>query len=272
MDRATSNSAADTARGGLRGRVRRRYAPLLLAAGMSAILPLSRAAEDFRVQAQQSFARAARTYEAQPTNLTAACEFAIACFEFAEFATNSAERALLAEQGIDASQLVLAREPDSVPGQYALGLNLGQLARTRGIGALKLVNRMEDAFLRACKLEPGYDYAGAHRCLALLYRDAPAIASVGSRSKARHHLHKAVELAPDYPGNYLNLIESLLKWGDRNGAGRELKALESRLPAAREALQGAEWAPDWADWDRQFQELRVRIGKPPPVFKSPRSE
>src|ERR1039457_6906966 len=106
-------------------------------------------------------------------------------------------------------------------------MNLGQLARTRGLSALKLVNQMQRAFTRAHDLEEQLEWAGPDRNLGLLYRDAPAFASIGSRSKAREHLKRAVELAPRYPENRLNLVETYLNWGEPNSAQRELTVLET---------------------------------------------
>src|SRR5205085_8577123 len=128
-----------------------------------------------------------------------------------EFATNSAQRAELADQGIAACRELLAREQNSGPGHYYLGMNLGQLARTKGIGALKIVTQMEREFKAARELDETLDQAGSDRNLGLLYRDAPALGSIGSRSRAKQHLERAVELTPDYPENRLDLIEAFLK-------------------------------------------------------------
>src|SRR5438132_12182095 len=105
-------------------------------------------------------------------------------------------------------------------------MNQGQLARTRGLGALKIVDEMQREFIIARDLDAHFDHGGPERNLGLLYRDAPSLGSIGNRNKARVHLQRAAELAPEYPENRLNLIEAYLKWSDRNGARRELKALE----------------------------------------------
>jgi hypothetical protein len=96
-------------------------------------------------------------------------------------------------------------------------MNLGQLARTKGLSALKLVDQMEGEFTRARDLDEHLDYAGPDRSLGLLYRDAPVIGSVGSRTRAREHLRRAVEVAPQYPENRLSLIEAYLKVGRTHG-------------------------------------------------------
>ncbi len=221
---------------------------------------------------QRQYAEARERYVRQPEDPEAGWRFARAAFEVAEYATNNTERAELAERGIAAARQVLARDSNSVPGLYYLGLNLGQLARTRGIGALKLVDQMEALFKRACELDARFNYAGPERTLGLLYRDAPPIASVGSRSKARRHLQRAVELAPGYPDNRLNLIESYLRWGDRNGAVRELKALDALLPEARKEFAGPAWEASWKEWNQRIVQVRPKVEKPGQPLRAPRGE
>ncbi|PYI89113.1 MAG: hypothetical protein DME26_01945, partial [Verrucomicrobia bacterium] len=167
---------------------------------------------------------------------------------------------------------LLAREPNSVPGRYYLGMNLGQLARTRGIGALKLVTEMEREFSAARDLDESFDNAGPDRNLGLLYRDAPGLVSIGSRARATQHLERAVELAPGYPENRLNLLEAFLKWNDRNGVRRELKALEQLWPRARTNLAGDSWTASWADWEDRRQKIRKKVEEPPKAIESPRQK
>lgn len=205
-----------------------------------------------RAEARNTFAERQALYAKEPQNIDVAWQFARACFDFADFATNRSERAELAQQGIGACRQAIARQSNSAPSHYYLALNLGQLARTRTLGALRLVSEMEKEFLAAIHLDPHFDYAGPDRSLGLLYRDAPAFGSIGSRPKAREHLQRAVELEPDYPENRLTLIESELKWNDRTSAGSELKALEQHLPKAHAQFSGPGWAGSWADWDQRL--------------------
>ncbi len=183
------------------------------------------------------------------TNDFAAWHFARACYDFADFATNDTERATLAVQGIAASRQLLAHRPQSAPGHYYLGMNLCQLARTEVLGALKIVKEMEREFKTAGDLDEHFDYAGPARCLGLLYRDAPGWpTSIGSRRKAREWLERAAKLAPDYPENHLNLIESRLKWNERTSAESELKTLDALWPKAHTNFVGEAWEQSWADW------------------------
>jgi len=210
--------------------------------------------------AEQAYRAAQERLAGFPENSTAAWQFARASFDWAEFSTNSQQRAAIAGEGIAAGRRAVKREPHSAAAHYYLALNLGQLARTRSLGALPLVDEMESRFLTAWNLDPAFDHAGADRCLGLLYRDAPGWpASVGSRSKARKHLLRAISLSPDYPENRLNQIESLLQWGDEAAARREIPAFVELLPKARDELSGETWTSSWADWDARWQVIRTRL-------------
>ncbi len=211
--------------------------------------------------ALEAFQQAKAHHQEQPQSLEAAWQFARACFDLAEFATNRTERAAIAEQGIAAAKQAVSQNSNSAPAHYYLGMTLAQLARTRGLSALRIVDQMEVEFSRARALDPHIDYAGPDRNLGLLYRDAPSIGSIGDRKKARFHLQQAVVLAPEDPENRLNLIESYIKWGDRTDARRELKLLEESWTAARARFTGPAWAASWADWDARREKVSTKLGE-----------
>lgn len=210
-------------------------------------------------RAQARYVHAEKEHLARPGETEAAWQLAQACFERAEFATNNVERALLAQQGIAPCRELLARGVRLAPVHYYLAMNLGQLARTKGLGALRLVDEMEREFKMAQALDEHLEHAGPDRCLGLLYLEAPRIGSIGNRSRARQHLQKAVELAPDYPENRLNLAEACLKWAEHNQARRELKALEASWKQARAELAGPDWEAHWFDWDARLVRLQQSI-------------
>ena len=201
-------------------------------------------------------------HQEHPEDVQATWQFARATFDLADAVNTKSERADLAQQGINACKQALERAPNSAPLHYYLALNEGELARTKTFGALRLVDQMEREFLKAIELDASFDYAGPDRSLGLLYRDAPAFASIGSRTKARTHLERAVELAPLDPENRLDLIESELKWGDRKGARRELKLLEASWAAARARFTGPAWTSSWNDWDSRLDKIRRTLGEP----------
>jgi hypothetical protein len=204
----------------------------------------------FAARAEKAF-RQAQIQFASATNDSAAWQFARACFDFADFATNDTERAAIASQGIAACRKLLARETNSAPGHYYLAMNYGQLARAEApsLAAYHLVKQMEHEFKTAADLDKNFDYAGPDRCLGLLYRDAPVWPfSIGSRRKAREWLEQAANLAPDYPENHLNLAESFLQWHESENAKIELQALDALWPKAQTNLTGEAWEQSWDDW------------------------
>ncbi len=206
----------------------------------------------------RAYQEAKTRHQAQLQNPTLAWQYGRACFDLAEFATNNTERAELAEQGIASCRQGISRDPKSAAAHYYLGLNLGQLARTRGLSALKIIKEMETEWTTAAELDPRLDGAGPERSLGMLYRDAPAIASVGSRTKAKQQLLRAVELVPKYPENRIELIETYLKWNDRPAARRELEALEKIWPAAKTEYKGSAWAALWPEWQARLEKLKQK--------------
>ena len=219
-------------------------------------------ANDFAARAEAEFHRAQNQFQSNTNDATAAWVFARACFDFADFVTNNTDHAAIANVGIAACRLVIAHQPGSAPAHYYLGQDLGQLARTETLGALKIVKEMEREYKTAIKLDGHFDYAGPERSLGLLYRDAPGWpVSLGSRHKARDWLEQADKLAPGYPENHLNLVESYLQWHDRTGAKRELQALDALWPVARTNLVGLAWERNWADWSARREAARNDLGE-----------
>ncbi len=139
---------------------------LILTAGI--LLAGGEPAKISRAFAKMEFEQAQSRLASDPDNLTNMWQFARAAFDFAEFSTNDTERATLASQGITACRTVVAGEPEIAAGHYYLAMNLGQLARTKLIGALALVREMEPEFKTAGELDARLDHAGPKRNLGLL--------------------------------------------------------------------------------------------------------
>jgi hypothetical protein len=235
---------------------------------LSTLVPANGFAEDansptnnagFRQEAEREYLARKTEYHRAPTNAAFACAFGRACFERAEYSTNATERAVLAEQGAGACREVIRRDSNSAPARLYLAMNLGQLARTRTLGALSLVDEMERQFQSARRLDEHLDHAAPDRYLGVLYREAPVIVSVGDRTKSRRHLLRAVQLAPEFPVNRLNLVESFVLWGEKVEGRRELKKLETLLPAARTNFTGASWAATWADWNPRITRVQQTL-------------
>ena len=217
------------------------------------------AKESPAAQAERLFYQAQARFQKHSDDPEAAWEFARACFDWADLPANDSHRGEIAQKGIDAARRALERNSRLAAAHYYLALNLGELARTKKLGALRLVDEMETELKSTITLDPRFDDAGPHRSIGLLYRDAPGWpTSLGSRSKARLHLRKAVELSPDYPDNWLCLLESYLKWGEKNAVDSQLPHVEQVFDRARKTLTGQAWEANWADWEPRWEKIRAK--------------
>ncbi len=233
------------------------------------------AAEDFHsirsraeTRAREEWsARRAASAQAGPSAPNAkdlAVQLGRACFELAEFASTAEAREALAQEGIIACRSITNGHSGTnhPAANYYLALNLGQLARTKTLGALRLVEEMEMQFHLAIAGNPRLDQAGPDRCLGLLYSRAPGWpASIGNRSKARKHLSKAVQIAPGFPENHLFWMEALLKWKDDPALDAAMANYLILLPAARKEFAGEAWEWSWIDWEDRLRSLQRRPRK-----------
>jgi hypothetical protein len=221
----------------------------------------------FAARAETAFLQAQKQFAARPNDVTVAWQFGRASFDWAEFSTNDAQRAALAQTGIAACRQALTCEPKSAPAHYYLAMNFGQLADAEApsIAAYKLVKEIEREFKMATEMDEKFDFAGPPRCLGLLYRDAPGWPiSIGSKRKAREFLDRAAALAPDYPENQLNLAESHLRWHQLAESEKALKKLDALWPAARTNLAGEGWAQSWDDWTTRRAAVKAELPKAGP--------
>lgn len=224
------------------------------------------------MELKKNFQQIHERFLAETNNPETAWQFARACFDLAYIASTKPEKARLATEGIASARASLALNSNSAPAHYYLGMNLGELADTKhNLSALGMTKEIEREFLAARLVDERFDYAGAYRNLGLLYLEAPVIFSVGDRTKGLQHLEKAVELAPDFPENLLNLVEALLKQGERVEARKQLDELEKIWPAAQRQFIGDEWALSWVDWDRRILIVRKKLETAPKAVTSPHS-
>jgi tetratricopeptide (TPR) repeat protein len=231
------------------------------------LLPLAYGADtnSFAARAEQAFEKMRPSAGKDSTNVSALLSFTRAAFDWAEFARNEDHREEIAQRGIEASRRAVELSPTNATAHYWLGMNLGQLARTKSLGALKLVREMESEFLRARDLDPHVDYAGPDRSLGYLYRDAPGWpTSIGSKRKAREHFERAVQLHPEFPENQLSLLESFEQWADRQNFARQLKTTEKVMADSEKKFRGPDWEFSHADWNKRWSRLKSKaadVGK-----------
>lgn len=225
-------------------------------------IPMPTLSVQFSDSAQIKLINARKKFQADTNSIPAAWALGAACFWRGEFAVDDEERTALANEGIAVCRALTIRAPTVPEGHYYLAMNLGQLARTKWLEALGLVKDLERGLMLASGMNPRLDHAGPDRCLGLLYRDAPGWPiSLGSKSKARTHLLRAVELAPQFPENHLVLVETWLMWKEKKTLQRDIDALAALLPKARKQFTGDDWAAHWDDWEHRWQEVQVRAAE-----------
>lgn len=216
----------------------------------------------FQLRAEKAYQAAREAYLAAPKNDEAVWRFGRACFDLGEFAKDDDAREKLAVEGIEVCRALVARSPKHAAGYYYLGMNLGQLARTKTLGALSIVREMEQVFKRSAELDNKVHFSGADRCLGILYLEAPGWpTSIGNKSKSRHHLQRCVELSPEYPDNHLELMEAYLEWKDTKALQRAAKDFEALLPKAREQFKGESWEENWLDWEKRWKAVQGKLKK-----------
>lgn len=210
-------------------------------------------------KARAIFERCAAEFAAETNRFESAWLLGKAAFDWGEFSTGSVQRAEIAETGIQASLAAVRLQARRAEGHYYLAMNRGQMARTKTFGALRLVAEMEKGLKLALSFDSRFDHAGAERSLGLLYARAPGWpASIGNKTKARHHLSRAVELEPGFPENALALMEALIQWGDQKQLARQMREYEERLGTMRAQWAGDEWAWSWVDWDTRWKSIRMK--------------
>lgn len=214
---------------------------------------------NFLAHAKAAFESAHGAYATNRQHVPAMIDFARCAFDYADLAPNDDKREELATAGIEAARAAIASDGKSAAGHYYLALNIGQLARTKMLGALRLLTEMEAELKRVLELDKTFDYAGGDRTLGVLYLEAPGWpTSVGSKSKARMHLTRALELAPEFPDNQISLMEAYLKWKDWRPLQEQMASYQKMLPSAREKFKGQDWANEWHDWNRRWKIIQAK--------------
>ncbi|NDE99890.1 MAG: hypothetical protein EB034_16700 [Verrucomicrobia bacterium] len=104
-------------------------------------IPLASFSPKFAEAAERQLIAARKKSQADTNAVAAAWELGRACFWRGEFAASDEERAKLANEGIAVCRPLTIRSPTLPEGHYYLAMNLGQLARTKWLDALGIVNR-----------------------------------------------------------------------------------------------------------------------------------
>jgi tetratricopeptide (TPR) repeat protein len=234
---------------------------------------LGSAASTLREEIEKEHLAARQEWRTNRTNLVVVLRYGETAFAWADTVASNDQRAAVADEAVTALRSAVRDHPGSAAAHYFLAMNLGQLARTRTFGALRLVDEMVEHFNLARGLDPALEHSGPDRNLGRLHHQAPGWPfSVGSAAKARRHLEAAVERAPEFPANHLALLDFLVAHKETAGATKQLETLDGIWEAAKQRWKEREWEDDWNEWNEQRDGIRrqlERLGGKPAVSLVP---
>jgi len=212
--------------------------------------------------ARHRYEEAATAHADDRDSAAKAVHLARTAFDLGEFITDKSEKADVAEIGIAAAHRAIDLKHDTAEARFYLGMNNGQLARTRTLGALSLVKHIESNLEKAIEIDAKFQNACPHLYLAILYKNAPGWpASVGNKKKSRANFEKAVQLAPLFPYNRIRHVEALIEWNDEKEARKALKDLKGILPKARERYEGPGWSHLWKEWTNRIEIIERELSE-----------
>lgn len=174
--------------------------------------------------------------EARPSNYDNEWRAAQLCGEIADEGVEGrsrSQREEFARRGLAHAERAIKLNPEAVEGHFYRLIDLGRLVDAQRIPASELVAEMRDEGERTARIDERFDYAGAHRFLAILYSKAPETGpyGVGDLQKAEQHFNRALQLAGDYPENLLAYAHYQLEKMDNKEGARD--AAKKALDAAR---------------------------------------
>jgi tetratricopeptide (TPR) repeat protein len=156
------------------------------------------------------------------------------------------EKAKFALEGIEAAKGCIEETPKNAACYYYKAINTGLYYKAHVAGYQKGLMEMVADLNMSIDIDDSYDYAGAYRTLAEVYTKAPRTAhSTEHISRnldlAEEYLIKAVEIAPDYPENYLDLTKVQMERNNRSQALETLLKADQLVPYWKAQSDYTKW-------------------------------
>lgn len=173
----------------------------------------------------------------------------------------SHEAMALYEAGLKAAEEARVLAPTHADVLVWWAANKGAIAELKkNLASLAAIRDIEKTMLIVLSQDPNYGFGAADRVLGVLYHQAPGFVSIGSNNKAEKHLKRAMEIAPDFPGNRLAMAEFLFDQGEKESARKLVMPLVED-PRWREKDFG-EFSLEKKDWEK-----RIVLWKPGGAFQ-----
>lgn len=152
----------------------------------------------------------------------------------ADAASNKRDKADLAQVAIAKADHCLLTNPEEANCYYYRAIGRGLYYEAHIIGYQEGLRQMVDDLTKVIALSPTTDHAGAYRVLAQIYSQSPEWGGANDVtrdiSKAEEYALRAIELAPDYPANYLELSTVMLSQKEGEKAEESLMRADEQLP------------------------------------------
>jgi hypothetical protein len=199
-----------------------RFFPIVLAAA-AAIVLLARSAfaqerSENELTRLETVARVSTTTE---TTFRALCDGARVAFDLGEPETNRSGE--FAARGLALADRARKLVPDRAEGHYRYALCLGIYLREHPLSGIRRAGELATSGEEAARLDEKFDNGGPHRFLAVLYAEAPRFVGPGDHDKAREHLARLLEIAPDAQENRVAAVRVHIALGEDDEARAALK-------------------------------------------------
>lgn len=179
----------------------------------------------------------------------------------AQYTTDKAERATLANTGISYSRTALKLKQNGTEALFYLAILSGLLSDADSSYGLSAVELMDECLRKIIDSGQDIEHGGAHRVLGTLLSD-PRLpgppTSIGSLRNGKKELEAAVEKAPDWPENHLYLAKAEFLWAaERNKPAIAQQARDrlNKYLLSSEAKAPAGYEFEFKQWQSKAREM-----------------
>lgn len=156
---------------------------------------------------------------------------------------SSSKKQKIFQKGKDFGEKMMEKYPDYGPVHYGYAANLGRWSEVNGIVASAregVAGQLRDVAKEVAELSPELKGGGGYRLQSIVHIRAPYIPFVvpwPSTKKAMKKIKKALEIAPNHPGNVFQLGEVHYDKGNIKEAKKKYKKVLNMDPRENNLLE-----------------------------------
>ena len=166
------------------------------------------------------------------------------------------KKVLCAERAIKLANTALEVDPARPEAYYYRAIASGLLASEEHEYGLDAMKVMVADGAKVLSIDERWNWAGGHRLLGNFYHKAPGPPiGKGSDRKSREHLERAVELAPEYGGNWIYLVQLDIEDEDVPRGREHLARFHQTVSPAGMVAEFEEWRTEAAVLATELNEI-----------------